>query len=124
MLRSYPLVLPRGGTPLRRIIEDGLRRRGIGAADITVALEADGVGLMVQAVREGVGLAFVPQSRLPRSRDTGFVDLAGINLQQEWYVLRSRERGAPRAIQELYSFIASKDSRRLLVKDGLKIPIE
>ncbi len=122
MLRGLPLVLPLRGSPLRRIIEDGLRRRSIGAADITVALETEGMGLMVQAVRDGLGLAFVPQMRLPRGRDTGVVDLAGVNLQQEWYVLRSRERGAPRAVQELYSFMASKDARKLLVKDGLKVP--
>jgi DNA-binding transcriptional LysR family regulator len=124
MLRGLPLVLPRSGSPLRRIIEDGLRRRGISAADITIALETDGMGLMVQAVRDGIGLAFVPQMRLPRGRDTGMVDLAGINLQQEWHILRSRERGAPRAVQELYSFIAGKDGRKLLVKDGLKAPSE
>ncbi len=124
MLRGLPLVLPRSGSPLRRIIEDGLRRRGISAADITIALETDGMGLMVQAVRDGIGLAFVPQMRLPRSRDTGMVDLAGINLQQEWHILRSRERGAPRAVQELYSFIAGKDGRKILVKDGLKAPSE
>ena len=124
MLRGLPLVLPRSGSPLRRIIEDGLRRRGISAADITIALETDGMGLMVQAVRDGIGLAFVPQIRLPRGRDTGMVDLAGINLQQEWHILRSRERGAPRAVQELYSFIAGKDGRKILVKDGLKAPSE
>jgi DNA-binding transcriptional LysR family regulator len=124
MLRGLPLVLPRGGSPLRRIIEDGLRRRGVGAADITAALETDGMGLMVQAVRDGIGLAFIPQMRLPRGRDTGMVDLAGLNLQQEWYVLRSRERGAPRAVQELYSFIAGKDARKLLAKEGLKVPTE
>jgi DNA-binding transcriptional LysR family regulator len=122
MLRALPLVLPLRGSPLRRIIEDGLRRRGIGAADITVALETEGMGLMVQAVRDGLGLAFVPQLRLPRGRDTGVIDLAGVNLQQEWYVLRSRERGAPRAVQELYSFIASKEARKLLAKDGIKVP--
>jgi DNA-binding transcriptional LysR family regulator len=124
MLRGLPLVLPRAGSPLRRIIEDGLRRRGVGAADVTVAIETEGMGLMVQAVRDGVGLAFVPQLRLPRGRDTGMVDLAGVNLQQEWYVLRSRERGAPRAVQELYAFIASADARKLLTKEGLKAPSE
>ena len=124
MLRGQPLILPRGGNPLRRLIEDGLRRRGISAADITIALETDGMGLTVQAVRDGIGLAFVPQMRLPRGRDTGMVDLAGVNLQQDWYILRSRERGAPRAVQELYGFIASKDARRLLAKDGLKVPNE
>jgi DNA-binding transcriptional LysR family regulator len=123
-LRDQPLILPRAGTPLRRIIEDGLRRRGIGAADITVALETDGITLTIQAVRDGLGLAFVPQTRLPRGRDIGLVDLAGVNLQQEWHVLRSRERGAARAIHELYSFIGSKDARRALAKEGLKITSE
>src|SRR5690349_376585 len=68
-LRDQPLILPRGGTPLRRIIEDGLRRRGVGATDMMVALETDGIALMVKAVRDGVGLAFIPQTRLPRGRD-------------------------------------------------------
>jgi DNA-binding transcriptional LysR family regulator len=124
MLRGLPLVLPRSGSPLRRIIEDGLRRRGVGAADMLIALETEGMGLMVQAVRDGIGLAFVPQMRLPRGRDTGMVDLAGVNMQQEWYILRSRERGAPRAVLELYSFIAGADARKLLAKEGLKVPSE
>jgi DNA-binding transcriptional LysR family regulator len=123
-LRDQPLVLPRNGTPLRRIIEDGLRRRGVGAADITIALETDGVTLMVQAVRDGVGLAFIPQTRLPRGRDIGMVDLAGVNLQQEWHIVRVRERGAPRAAQELFSFMVGKDARRLLTKEGLKVTSE
>ncbi|HWQ13851.1 MAG TPA: LysR family transcriptional regulator [Roseiflexaceae bacterium] len=124
MLKGQPLVLPRAGTALRRAIEDGLRRRGVGTADITVALETDGVGLMVQAVRAGAGVAFVPQTRLPPGRDTGIVDLAGVNLQQDWYALRSRERGAPRAVQELYAFLSGKDGRKLLAKEGLKAPTE
>jgi DNA-binding transcriptional LysR family regulator len=123
-LKGLPLVMPRAGTPLRRLIEEGLRRRGVGVADVVVALETDGMGLTIQAVRAGIGMAFVPQMRLPRGRDTGVVDLAGIHMQQEWYVLRSRERGAPRAVQELFSFIAGKDARRLLAKEGLKPPSE
>ena len=124
LLRDQPLVLPRAGTPLRRLVEDGLRRRGVGAADIHIALETDAVGLAIQAVRDGLGLAFVPQTRMPRGRDLGVVDLAGVNLQQEWFLVRSRERGAPRAIHELYSFICGKDGRRLLGKSGVKVAAE
>ena len=123
-LRGQPLILPRAGTPLRRAIEDGLRRRGVAAADISTAIETDSVTLMIQAVRDGLGLAFVPQTRLPRGRDIGLIDLAGVNLQQEWHILRSRERGAARAVQELYTFIAGKDARRILAKEGLKIATE
>ena len=124
MLRSVPLILPRPGTPMRRAIEDGLRRRGVASVDITIALEADGVALMVQSVRSGVGLAFIPQTRLPRGRETGIVELAGANLQQEWYAIRSRERGAPRAVQELYGFLVGNDARRILSKEGLKVTSE
>jgi DNA-binding transcriptional LysR family regulator len=124
MLREVPLVLPRPGTPMRRVIEDGLRRRGVGSVDITIALEADGIALMVQSVRSGVGLAFIPQTRVPRGRETGVVELAGANLQQEWYALRSRERGAPRAVQELYGFLVGSDARRILIKEGLKVASE
>ena len=123
-LKGMPLVLPRRGAPLRRVIEDGLRRRGIGAAEMNIAIETDGTNMMVEAVRDGLGVAFVPQSCVPRGRDTGVIDLAGVNLQLDWHLVRSRERGAPRAIQELFSFITSRDSRRILAKDGLKVPPE
>jgi DNA-binding transcriptional LysR family regulator len=120
MLRGIPLVLPRSGTPLRRTIDDGLRRRGVGTADVHAVLETDGSALMLQAVRNGMGLAFVPQSRVPRTRDIGVIDVAGLYLQQEWHALRVRERAAPRAVQELYSFLTGGDSRALLAKEGLK----
>ncbi|MEM8533185.1 MAG: LysR family transcriptional regulator [Chloroflexota bacterium] len=120
-LRGQTFILPRSGTTARRIIDDGLRRRGVGVTDIDVALEADSITLTIQAIRDGVGIAFVPQSRVPRGRDTGVVTLAGVHLQQEWYALRSRERGAPRAVQELYGYITHPNNRPILAKQGLKV---
>jgi DNA-binding transcriptional LysR family regulator len=124
MLRGVPLVLARSGTPIRRAIEDTLRRRGVGTSDLNVVLETDGSALTVQAVRLGMGLAFIPQSRMPRTRDIGVVDLAGVYLQQEWHALRVRERGAPRAVQELYGFLVGQEGRTILSKEGLKPPAE
>lgn len=119
MLREQSLVLPRAGTPLRRTIEDGLRRRGVAATDLQVALEADSVALVMQGVQSGMGLAFVPNTRLSRACNLEAVDLAGAPLHQEWYVLRVRERGAARASQELYTFLTSPSSRIILNRLGL-----
>ncbi len=124
MLKGRSLVLPRAGTALRRIIDDGLRRRGVGTADVVAALETDGVNLMIQAARTGIGLAFVPQTLIPRGRELGVVELAGVNMQQDWFLIRSRERGAPRAIDALYTFLAGADARKIIVKEGLKPPSE
>jgi DNA-binding transcriptional LysR family regulator len=119
LLREYPLVLPSPGTPLRRVIEDGLRRRGVSAGDLHIAMECDSVGLMIELVRDGLGLAFVPQTRLPEGNHVGQIHLAGTPLQQEWYVLRARQRGIPRAAQEFYSFFSSPTAQEILVGCGL-----
>lgn len=119
MLRTMPLILPRSGSSMRRTIEENLRRRGLSSSDMLVALEADSTALTIQAVRNGIGLAFIPQSRMPRGRELGVIDLTGAPIQVEWYALRSRERGAARSVQELFAFLQSPDARRLLAKEGL-----
>jgi DNA-binding transcriptional LysR family regulator len=124
MLRNQSFVLPRVGSALRRLIEEGLRRRGVSAAEILVALETDGSALMIRAVRDGLGLAFLPQSRIPRGREIGVVNLHGLNLQQEWFVVRSRERGAPRPVQEFFTYVTGQDGRVVLGKEGLKLSNE
>lgn len=121
MLREQPLVLPRNGTPLRRTIEEGLRRRGLIATDLCVALETDSMTLAMQSVRHRLGLAFIPASRCTPLWDLAQVELAGAPIQQEWYVLRMRERGVPRAAQELFTFLIGETARALLEKTGLRL---
>ena len=123
-LREQPLILPRAGTPLRRAIEDALRRRGLPAAELHLALECDSTALAVQGVRAGLGLAFVPLSRHPRSRDMGVVSLAGVGIRQEWYAIRSRDGMASQARDELFSFLTGRESRTILGREGLQVPNE
>ena len=106
------------------MIDEGLRRRGVGSADMVINLETDSVALMLQSVRRGSGLAFIPQSRVPRGRELAMINVPGMYLQQEWFALRSRERGAPRAVQELYGFLTGTAARDLLKKEGLQSPAQ
>jgi len=122
-LRGHPLVLPRPGSPLRRTIEDGLRRRGVAPADLRPALEADSAAAMLEAVRAGIGPAFMPKSCLP-PRPSGY-ELAAVAmtpLRQEWHLLRARERGMPRAVMALYDFLIGPSARAALRKGGLAVP--
>lgn len=122
VLREVDLVLPRPGSPMRRTVEDGLRRRGVQATDLRVTLETDSVTGLLQAARAGIGLAFVPRSCMPtRTEGLGVVDLAGQPLQQEWFLVRVRERGVPRAVQALYDFLSGPQARTLLNKAGVTI---
>ena len=78
--------------------------------------------MTLQAVRDGPGLAFIPDAHAHGG--PAIVDLAGVNLQQDWYVLRPRARNAPRAVQELHTFLLGPDARRIVGKAGLKVPAE
>jgi DNA-binding transcriptional LysR family regulator len=122
MLREHLMILPRPGNPLRRTIEDALRRRSLALPDLHVTLETDSTAATVAAVRDGLGLAFVPRSCLPsRSDHVGVVDLAGQPLQQLWYLLRLRDRNMPRAAQELYDFLLGPDAQTILSQLGLSV---
>ncbi|NJN66810.1 MAG: LysR family transcriptional regulator [Chloroflexaceae bacterium] len=121
MLRDYPLVVPCSESPLRRIIEDGLRRRGVAANDLTIALETTSIAAMLQSVHEGVGLAFVPRTRIPQKNGLAPVEFTGAALYQEWYTIRLRSRRVPQAAQELYTFLTGALAQGTLTRAGLEI---
>jgi DNA-binding transcriptional LysR family regulator len=124
MLRGHPLVLPCSESPLRRTIEEGLRRRGVPANDLHIALETTSMVAMLQSVGEGVGLAFVPRTRLPQKNSltpVELVDLTGAALHQEWYTVRLRSRRVPQAAQELYTFLTGSIAQGALTRAGLEV---
>lgn len=123
VLREQPLALPRPGTPMRRVVEEALRRRGVVVADLQPALESDSVTALVQAARAGLGLAFVPRSCAPtRGEGVGAIDLAGPQIILDWFVVRTRERGGPSAAQSLHDFLTGPRARSILARAGLAAP--
>lgn len=120
-LREYPLVLPSTTLSLRRTIEDGLRRRGVALTECTIALESDSTALLLQAVRNGLGIAFVPETQLGHMTGVTVVELSGNTLQQEWYLVRPRERNLPRAILEAINFLEGPEARAILTHTGLRV---
>lgn len=123
VLRELPLALPRPGSPMRRAVEEALRRRGVLVADLQPALESDSVTALLQAARAGLGLAFVPRSCAPsRGEGVGAVDLGGQPILLEWSVVRARERGSSGAAQSLYEFLVGARARSVLARAGLSKP--
>lgn len=116
-LRDTPLILPQRGTPLRRLLDEQWRRR-VGAA--LVVLETDSVTLALQAAAAGLGLAFVPEHRVPKTREVGLVALPDWEIAQPWYLVRLRGIEGRRAVDDLWDFAASAAGRRLIGRLGLQ----
>lgn len=119
VLREERLILPAPTEPLRRTIEEGLRRRGVIVTDMRVPVEVTTIAMMLQGVQEGIGLAFVPRLCVPDNSPLHRLKFYGSPLKQEWYLLRSRARGTPRAIQEFHLFLTSPTAMGLLAKQGI-----
>lgn len=122
-LRSCALILPQRGMALRRTIEDLFRRQGVALGQLQVVLETDSTTVATKAAADGLGLAFIPRSRAPKTRDVGTVMIAGLTIVQPWYLVRQRGSAANRAVDELWDFAASADGRRLLTRLGLSAPV-
>lgn len=125
IVRDHALVLPRRGSPLRRMIEETLRRRGIAFTDLRPVLETDSITVQLQAVRAGLGLAFLPRSCVPmRGEGLGYVDLADMPLTMAWFLVRPRERSVPGPSHSLFSFLTGPQARTLLDRAGLYLSAE
>jgi DNA-binding transcriptional LysR family regulator len=122
-LRQVPMIMPRNGGVTRRVIDEGLRAGGLAPADVHVVLETDSVTVALEAVRSGIGLAFVPQSFVVRYTDVSIVPVA-LSLHQEWFALRSREHTMSRAVQEVFAFLTGEDVRAILHNAGVQSPLE
>lgn len=122
-LRRMPMIMPRNGSTTRRMIDESLRTNGLTPADTHVVLETDSATVAIDAVRSGVGLAFVPQSCLVSHTDVSIVPVE-MNVHQEWFALRSREHAMSRAVQEAFAFLTSDEVRAILHKAGVRSPLE
>ena len=124
VLRDHPLVLPPAGSPLRRSVDEALRRRNATITASQIVLETESCEAMLSAVQAGMGLAFVPEAILPARADGfGVVDLHSSRLQQDWFVARLRERTYPPAAAALFAFLTSPEARNILTRLGLQVAV-
>ncbi|WP_448543115.1 LysR family transcriptional regulator [Roseiflexus sp.] len=123
-LRHLPLIMPLNGSVARRLIEERLRSGKPARTDINIALETDSAAAAIEAVRNGIGMAFVPRSCLAHHPDVSIVPVDGLNLQQEWFALRAREQTTSRAVQEMFAFLTGPDVRTILHHTGIQSPLE
>lgn len=122
-LRQVPMIMPLNGCTIRQTIEERLHNSGLAPADMRVVLETDSASVAIEAVRSGIGLAFVPQSLLQRFPDISVVSIE-LRLQQEWFALRSREHTMSRAVQEAFAFFTGQHMLAILHDMGIQSPLE
>jgi DNA-binding transcriptional LysR family regulator len=94
-LCNEPLVVREPGSGTRSTLEQGLARAGRSLADLNVALELGSNAAIKDAVRRGLGVAFLSRFCIRRELDAkelGALAVRGLHLTRQFYLVHHRRR--------------------------------
>jgi DNA-binding transcriptional LysR family regulator len=109
-LLDEPMILREEVAGTREVLVDGLQRHDISPDMLNTAMVLGNAEAIVMAVGEGIGVAFV--SRLAALRDLELgkvveVEVSGMSLRRNLYMVRNRRLPATRAQVEFWNFVSA-----------------
>jgi DNA-binding transcriptional LysR family regulator len=109
-LRAEKLIIREPGSGSRRVLEMSLERAGTSLAALNVTLELGSNAAIKDAVRRGLGVAFLSQTAARReldSHDLRTVAVQGLDLTRQFYLVFHRGRPLPPAASVFLHFLES-----------------
>jgi DNA-binding transcriptional LysR family regulator len=108
-LLDEPMILREEVAGTREVMVDGLKQHDISPDMLNIAMVLGNAGAIVMAVGEGIGVAFV--SRLAALRDLELgnvveVEVSGMSLRRNLYMVRNRRLPATRAQVEFWNYVS------------------
>jgi len=109
-LLDEPMILREEEAGTREVLVEGLQGHDISPDMLKIAMVLGNAEAIVMAVGEGIGVAFV--SRLAALRDLELgnvveVELSGMSLRRNLYLVRNRRLPATRAQVEFWNFVSA-----------------
>jgi DNA-binding transcriptional LysR family regulator len=94
-LSQEPIILRESGSGSRASVVASLERYGMALADLNVALELGSNAAIKDAVRRGLGVAFLSRMAVRKEldgRELEMVEVDGLDLAREFYLVYDRRR--------------------------------
>ena len=110
---SVPLLVREVGSGSRASTEDHLKKIGLATEDLNVTAEIGSTQALIQAVKSGMGLAFLSKLSVENEMRRGAlkeVRLKGILLTRSFYIITHRLRFNTRICRTFIDFITRPDS--------------
>ena len=109
-LLDEPMILREEEAGTREVLVEGLQGHDISPDMLNIAMVLGNAEAIVMAVGEGIGVAFV--SRLAALRDLELgnvveVEVSGMSLRRNLYLVRNRRLPATRAQVEFWNFVSA-----------------
>ncbi|MGA2699708.1 MAG: selenium metabolism-associated LysR family transcriptional regulator [Isosphaeraceae bacterium] len=112
-LAQEPLILREQGSGSRSAVVASLERGGVALHELNVALELGSNAAIKDAVRRGLGIAFLSRMTVRReldSREMETAEVEGLELTREFYLAYDRRRPLPPAANAFLHFLEAHPS--------------
>lgn len=109
-LTGEPLIIREPGSGSRCALEKGLEQFGSSLADLTITLELGSNAAIRDAVKRGLGVAFLSRLAVQRELDADelrAVTVSGLSLDRQFYVIHHRRRPLSPAASVFLHFLES-----------------
>ena len=116
-LMNEDFILREKTAGTRRVLEDGLAEHGLSVDNLRVVMTLGNSEAIRMAVQERIGVAFVSRAAITGCLNIGHlcvVDVAGLDLQQQLYMVRNQRRPATKAQSVFWDFVHNPANRNLL----------
>ncbi len=110
-LKRLPLVIREAGSGSRRCLELNLETCGVASGDLNIALELGSNAAIKDAVRRGLGAAFLSNMTVDadvRKGDFQTVRVRRLNIQRQLYVVYDRRKPPPLTARKFLAFLGSR----------------
>jgi DNA-binding transcriptional LysR family regulator len=111
-LRGEPLILREAGSGSRRCLEQALEHSGLPLKNLRVGLELGSNEAIKEAVRRGLGIAFLSALAVAADVQTGrlhTLGVTGLTLRRELCLVWDRRRALPIPAQRFLDFVPKMD---------------
>jgi DNA-binding transcriptional LysR family regulator len=109
-LVGEPLIIRERGSGSRCALEEGLQRSGTSLAGMNIALELGSNAAIKNALKRGLGIAFLSRLAVQRELDAGelrAVAVSGLSLNRHFYLVHHRRHPLSPAASAFLHFVAS-----------------
>jgi len=108
-LMRYPLIVREPGSGHRRALEEALHQQGLRLSLFSVSLEIGSTEAVKNAVRAGLGYAFVSKWALGDTEAAGLraLTVPGLTMKRAFYLIKPRESSLALAAGTCYHYLLS-----------------
>ena len=109
---DYPFILREPGSGTRQVMEEALKKYGVGAGDLKIVMELGSTGAVKSAVEAGLGITFLSQAAVRHELALGVLEMVavrGVRMERQFFAVYPKSDLMPIPAATFLGFLREND---------------